>query len=305
MAKTQTTLERIESNLNESIGSRPVSSSRPRLSPVASAKDVGRRPLRNFGSVRLDQVIPDPSQPRQEFPQETLDDLTKSIKKKQLAPIRVRWSPDDDKWIIICGERRWKAAKAANLDTIQCCFVDGTLSDAEILEEQLVENLLREDLSPIEQARGFSALMDLHGWNGKQVAESLRIQASTVSRALALLDLPSDIQDSVDSGKLPARSAYEIGRVHDEELQRELARQSANGMTLKETQHAVQEKRAKKKAGRKSQARKLEFVAENGWRLTAIPPKDGSGRTYDHLREAIDHVIEDVDSRIKSNIRID
>lgn len=305
MPRTQNTLERIESNLDESIGSRRATSARRRLSPVASSKDVGRRPLRDYGAVRLDQVIPDPSQPRAEFPQETIDDLAESIKKKQLAPIRVRWSPDHDKWIIICGERRWKAAKAANLEMIECCFVDGALSDAQILEEQLVENLLREDLSPIEQARGFSALMDLHGWNGKQVAQSLRIQASTVSRALALLDLPSDVQDNVDSGKLAARSAYEISRIEDEDVRRELARQSANGMTLKETQQAVRERNSKKRAGRKSQARKLEFFAENGWRLTAIPPKDGSGRTYYHLREAIDHLIEDVDSRIKSNIRID
>ena len=61
----------------------------------------------------------------------------------------------------------------------------------------------------------------------------------------------------------------------------------------------------RKKPGRKPQSKKLEFFAENGWRITAIPPKDGSGRTYDHLKEAIDHVIEDVDSRIKSNVRID
>ena len=305
MATTQSTLERLESNLDESIGARRQTASKPRLSPVPSVKDVGRRPLRNYGAIRIDQVIPDPSQPRDEFAKEAIDSLAKSIKKKQLAPIRVRWSASHDKWIIICGERRWRAAQAAKLETIECYFVDRELSDAEILEEQLVENLLREDLSPIEQARGFSALMDLHGWNGKQVAESLRIPASTVSRALALLDLPADIQDNVDSGRLAARSAYEISRVDDEAVQRDLAQRSANGMSLKETQEAVRQRRTKKKPGRKPQSKKLEFFAENGWRITATPPKDGTGRTYDHLKEAIDHVIEDVDSRIKSNVRID
>ena len=305
MATTQSTLERLETNLDESIGARRQPASKPRLSPVPSVKDVGRRPLRNYGAVRIDQVIPDPSQPRDEFAKEAIDSLAKSIKKKQLAPIRVRWSSDHDKWIIICGERRWRAAKVAKLETIECYFVDGELTDAEILEEQLVENLLRENLSPIEQARGFSALMDLHNWNGKQVAEALRIPASTVSRALALLDLPVDIQGDIDSGRLAARSAYEISRVDDEAVQRDLAQRSANGMTLAETQVAVSERRGKKKPGRKPQAKKLEFFAENGWRITAIPPKDGSGRTYDHLKEAIDHVIEDVDSRIKSNVRID
>ena len=194
---------------------------------------------------------------------------------------------------------------AANLESIECCFVDDDLSEAEILEDQLVENLLREDLSPIEQARGFSSLMDLHGWNGKQVAEALRVPASTVSRALALLDLPPDIQGEVNAGNLAARSAYEISRIDDEAIQRDLARRSANGLTLKETQDAVRERHAKKKSGRKRQAKKLQFLAENGWRITASPPKDGSGRTYDHLKEAIEHVIEDIDARIKSRIRLD
>ena len=305
MATTQRTLERLETNVDESIGARRETTTRPRLSPVPHAKDVGRRPSRKYGSVRLNQVMPDPSQPRSEFSQEAIDDLASSIKKKQLAPIRVRWSADHDKWVILCGERRWRAAMAANLESIECCFVDDDLSEAEILEEQLVENLLREDLSPIEQARGFSSLMELHGWNGKQIAEALRVPASTVSRALALLDLPADIQGEVDAGNLAARSAYEISRVDDEAVQRDLARRSANGLTLKETQDAVRERREKKKPGRKRQSKNLQFLAENGWQITATPPKDGSGRTYDYLKEAIDHVIEDIDARIKSRIRLD
>ena len=189
-------------------------------------------------------------------------------------------------------------------ETVDCYFDERKLSDAEILEEQMIENLLREDLSPIEQARGFSALMELHGWNGKQVAEELSVPTSTVSRALALLDLPSDIQEKVDAGELAARSAYEISKVEDETGQRELADKATNGMTLSETQAAVQQRRPKKNA-RKSKAKKLAFLTENGWRITATPPKDGSARTYDHLKEAIDHVTEDIATRIKGNVRID
>ena len=76
-------------------------------------------------------------------------------------------------------------------------------------------------------------------------------------------------------------------------------------MTLKETQAAVRQRQGKKMRGRKPTAKKFEFFAENGWRITAYPPKTDTGRTYHDLREAIDHVIEDVEARIKSNIRID
>ena len=306
MASTQSTLERIETNLDESIGARRQNNGRPKLSPVASQKDVGRRPLRNFGRIRIDQVIPDPAQPRTEFPEEAVNQLAMSIKQKgQLAPIHVRWSADAEKWIIVSGERRWRAARVAKLETIECKFDESDFTEAEILEQQMIENLLREDLSPIEQARGFSALMDLHGWNGKQVAESLHVPASTVSRALALLDLPSDVQDKVDAGELAARSAYEITRIEDETAQRELAEKAAAGMTLKETQAEVQKRHPKKKSVKKRPAKKLEFLSESGWRIVAKPPTDGTCRTYDYLKEAIDHVMEDIESRIKSNIRID
>ena len=92
MATTQRTLERLETNVDESIGARRETTTRPRLSPVPHAKDVGRRPSRKYGAVRLEQVMPDPSQPRSEFSQDAIDDLASSIKKRQLAPIRVRWS---------------------------------------------------------------------------------------------------------------------------------------------------------------------------------------------------------------------
>jgi ParB family chromosome partitioning protein len=202
----------------------------------------------------------------------------------------------------VCGERRWRAVREAALKTIDCCFVDGELSEAETLEQQMVENLLREDLSPIEQARGFGGLMELRGWNGKQVAESLHIPASTVSRALALLDLPADIQGRVDSGELAARSAYEISKVNDTSRQRDLAGKVANGMSLKQTQAAVR-KRTLKPRWRDTQKR-LEFFAENGWKLVATAPKDAKQRTYHHLKEALDHVSEDVQTRIDGNIRI-
>ncbi len=183
MSSTRNTLEQIGANVQESVGNRR-QERRPQLSPVASPKDIGRKPLRSFGQIQVEQVIPDPNQPRREFSEESIARLAESLKTEgQMFPIRVRWSEPDQRWVIISGERRWRATKAAGLTTIDCYFHDAELAPAELLEQQLIENLLREDIRPMDQARAFSALMELNGWNGKQVAEALRVQPATVSRA--------------------------------------------------------------------------------------------------------------------------
>jgi ParB family chromosome partitioning protein len=111
MASTRTLLETIGGNLAESMGVREVDA-RPKLSPVLQDRDAGRRPLRTIGRVDIDNVIPDPEQPRAEFTEEAIERLAHSIREKgQLSPIRVRWSEGLAKWVIISGERRWRATK--------------------------------------------------------------------------------------------------------------------------------------------------------------------------------------------------
>ena len=104
MASTRSTLESIAGNLTESMGERPREAAL-RLSPVASPKDVGRRPLRDFGRIDVKQLMADPEQPRARFSEEAIGRLAKSIREKgQLSPIRVRWSDQHQKWVIIAGE---------------------------------------------------------------------------------------------------------------------------------------------------------------------------------------------------------
>ena len=202
MANTRTLLATLNEQFEESVGVRKLDL-KPVLSPVASAKDAGRRPVRQFGKISIEQVLPDPDQPRQEFDQDAIERLSKSIAEKgQLAPIRVRWSGDLQKWVIIAGERRWRATRQAGLATIDCYFHEGDLSQSEILEQQIIENCLREDLRPLEQANAFASLMEINGWNGRQVAEALRVQPATITRTLALLKLPGDIQNRVDTGEI-------------------------------------------------------------------------------------------------------
>ncbi len=300
MTTTQNKLASVEHLLNESLGLR-TTELRPKLSPVPDARDIGRRPLKGFGRIDIQQVMPDPQQPRTEFDEAAITSLADNIKSKgQLHPIHVCWSDDSRKWTIISGERRWRAAKQAGLSTVDCYFHEQSLSAGQVLELQLIENLLREDLRPIEQAEAFHSLMELNQWNGKQLAESLRIPTSTVSRSLALLSLPSDVQQQVNTGQIAARTAYELSRLTNEEDRRQLATQSATGnLTNSEAAIAVRQKPTKRAA--KPQTIRQTFYAENGCHLTITAP---TASTYHHLEAALQQAVEEVQLRIENGIRL-
>jgi ParB family chromosome partitioning protein len=300
MATTRTTLQQVDAYVDESVGLR-YTDSRPQLSSVPSPKDIGRRPLRDVGRIDIDQVVPDPEQPRSEFSQEAIDRLSQSIREQgQLLPIGVRWSSELEKWVIISGERRWRATKAAGLTTIDCYFRDKHLSPSQILEQQLVENLLREDLKPIEEARAFSSLMKLNGWNGKQVASALRVPASKVSRALALLDLPDDIQQRVNDGEISARTGYELSKLPGDDSRRKLAERALkDDLTHEDMANVVRQKRGKQKP--KTRGTTQTFMTEHGWRVVVSAKKKG---TYYEIEQALQEALDEVRHRIDNRVQI-
>jgi len=301
MASTRQILEGISGNLGESMGVRG-QDLRPRLSPVPSGKDAGRRPLRNVGQVDINAVVPDPDQPRLEFSDEELDRLAQSIRDKgQLSPIRVRWDEALGKWVIIFGERRYRASKRAGLPTIDCIFQDGEPSRSEILAQQLIENLLREDLQPIEEAKAFAQLLAMNkGWTQKDLAESLHIEPATVTRALALLKLPEDVQDKVAAGEVSARAAYQISRISDDDTRRALTdRAAAKAITHEDAARVVRQRAGKAKP--KDRGVKQTFVTEGGWRVVVSANRKG---TYYEIEQALSEALEDVKTRIRNNIRL-
>ena len=299
MGATERRLNRVGHLLEESLGVRQ-HDAQPRLSPVASPRDVGRRPLRGFGRVEIDQIIPDPGQPRTEFDPESLVALAENLKAKgQMHPLHVRWSDEARRWIIISGERRWRATKLAGLATIDCFFHEEPLSKSQVLELQLIENLLREDLSPLEEARAFETLIKLNGWTSKQLAETVRIPASKVSRSLALLKLPAEIQQQVEAGAIPARTAYELSKLRDSQAHRRLADDSAQGkLTTIDASRAVRQRRGK--SAPSSRTTQQTFFAEGAWRITVSGPKHA---TYYELEAALRQVLEEVRLRIDNNVR--
>ena len=293
---TRSLLEKVSSNLNESIGVRPTES-RPQLSPVALARDVGRRANRSFGRIEIDRVQPDPDQPRVEFDSEALEQLTASIRDKgQLAPIRVRWSEDLSKWLIISGERRWRAAKQAGLKTIDCSFQEHVLSSTQILEEQLIENLLRVDLKPIEEAESFQKLMAVNVWTGKELASALNISPTRVSRALALLKLPHEMRVRIDEGEISARAGYELSRLPEPDL-KQVAQTNPN-VTAQQVRAVKQRRSTDTKPSRGS---RQTFLSENGWQIVATSTRKG---TYHEIEQALTEALEEVRLRIDNRVKL-
>ena len=302
MSTTRNTLEKIRSKLDESMGMR-VNDTRPQLSPVANPKDVGRRALRNFGTLAIESVIPDPEQPRTEFDEQQIERLAQSIRDKgQLHPIRVRWSDMHEKWIIISGERRYRATKLAGLPSIECHFQESELTKTDILEQQLIENLLREDLKPIEEAKAFDQLMQLNSWSGKELADAIRVNPSKITRALALLKLPQDIQDQVESGDMSARAAYELSKLPSDEQRRaaiERGQDEGGQFTLAKAQSQVRQRKGKATA--KPRGVKQTFVTEDGFKVTVTSVRQGN---YHEVEQALQQALDEVRLRIENNVQL-
>jgi ParB family chromosome partitioning protein len=294
--ETRKALETVSSNLDESMGRRDFDVHPPVLSPVPHGKDAGRRPVRQFGKVEITRVMPDPKQPREDFSEDALDRLANSIQKNgQFNPIRVRWSDEYEMWVIISGERRWRAALKAGLQEIACYFVEKELDQTDILEEQLIENCLREDLQPIEEAKAFADLMIVRGWTGKDLAQALNISASRVSRALSLLTLPETVQDQVAAGEVPARTAYELSKLDNQHRQVELAQRAAAGaITAEQAGKQVRKLRGKSKTP--SRLIRQTFPSEGGWKVVVSGPAKG---TFGHIEQALSNALEEVRHRIK------
>jgi ParB family chromosome partitioning protein len=243
----------------------------------------GRSRLKTACEIRLDRIVADPNQPRVEFDPESLQRLASSLRQRgQLQPIRVRWDEAMDRYVVVVGERRWRAAGLAGMASIACVVASGNPSPEEILEDQLIENCLREDLRPIEQARAFRALLTRLGISQRQLAERLQVSPPTITRALALLELPDSIQSSVDAGEIAPHTAYEISKIGDAAVQAEVADQAARGRLRRDDMREMVTRAPRQGRG---SARAWVHNAGGRVRVTLAPLADDVG--HEELIEAL------------------
>ncbi len=189
----------------------------------------GYETLDNVGEIDPADIMAPLDRAPRNHSDESIHRLGEDIQTRgQLQPIRVYWSAGHKKWVIIAGERRWLAIQAVGLCKVAAMILDHEPTSAEILSERLADNMLREVPEPLEIARGFQALMDLKSWNASEVADHLHLHRGTVSRALALLRLPEDVQQRVESGELAPATAYELSKIGDQATQRQLAEKAVS-----------------------------------------------------------------------------
>lgn len=158
-------------------------------------------------TVPIEDVAPNPEQPRRHFTEEALAELAASIRQKGiLQPIIVREVSDGPaKYQIVAGERRWRAAQLAQLHKVPVLVRD--LDDGEVLEIAIIENIQRADLNPVEEATGYRQLMDRFGHTQEKLADSLGKSRSHIANILRLLSLPDDVQRLLTEGALSAGHA--------------------------------------------------------------------------------------------------
>lgn len=184
--------------------------------------------------VSVDVLYPSRYQPRKEFNQEALDALVSSIKEKGvLQPLLVR--KHNDKYEIIAGERRWRASKIAELKEVP--VIEKELSNQEVLEVALIENLLREDLSVIEEAEGYSRLITEFSHTHEALSQIIGKSRSYITNTLRLLTLPVMVQESVKNGELTAGHAKVlVGLANVEEVAQKIINK---GLTVRQTEELV------------------------------------------------------------------
>ena len=216
------------------------------LSPAIVSLLSNDSPTRSVGVriVPVDRIDSNPQQPRLAFNQETLDELTASIREHGvLQPILVR-PTGPNRYQLVAGERRWRATKQAGLETIPALIED--IDDDTALEISIIENLQREDISPLDEAAMYDRMVREHGYSIRKLADKLGKDKGYLENRLRLADAPPEIRELVSLRKDTLSHAYELMKVGDPKKRRRLADQVARGeLTLIKLRDKIEGRRSR------------------------------------------------------------
>jgi ParB family chromosome partitioning protein len=206
-----------------------------------------------FAEIPVDHLHPNPHQPRHRFDERTLEELAESIRRHGILQPLLVSEDGPERYLLMTGERRWRAARLAGLATVPAVIRE-RLADGEQLEVALVENLQRQDLTPLEEARAFDDLRTSLGLSQAEIAERVAMDRSTVANSLRLLKLPPEVQELVERGDLSAGHGRTLLAFDGDDVQCEWARRVvATGVSVRELERAAVAARAG--AGRKKKVR--------------------------------------------------
>jgi len=190
--------------------------------------------------VPLASLKPNPAQPRKTFPASSIAELADSIRQHRLLQPILAEPSSDGEYIIVAGERRFRAAVRAGLTEVP--IIVRSVSSEKRLQLSLIENIQREDLNPMEEARAYHSLMEITGYTQEQVAEAVAKNRSTVANALRLLRLSEAMQAAVRDGVISAGHARSLLSVTDDSTREALfGRIVAEGLSVRQAELAVQE----------------------------------------------------------------
>lgn len=209
-------------------------------------------------TLPVDQIYPNPDQPRRSFDEQALADLTASIAEKgviQPLIVRAKDSPNG-KYEIVAGERRWRAAQRAQLHNVPVIIREFT--DVEVLEVAIIENIQRSDLNAIDEAAGYKQLMEKFGRTQDEMGKALGKSRSHIANSVRLLTLPKSVQSSLESGRLSAGHARTlVGHADADALAARIVKQ---GLSVREAEKLV--KSAKDKSPTKRRTKTVEKDAD-------------------------------------------
>jgi ParB/RepB/Spo0J family partition protein len=258
------------------------------LSPDSPTRSVGVR------IVPVDHIEPNPEQPRMVFEQEALDELTASIREHGvLQPILVR-PLGPNTYQIVAGERRWRASRQAGLDTIPALIEE--IDDDTALEIAIIENLQREDLSPLDEAAMYDRMIHEHGYSIRKLADKLGKDKGYLENRLRLADAPPEVRELVSLRKDSLSHAYELMKVDDQKKRRKLAEQVARGeLTLIKLREKIEGRRPR-------EPRLLDDGVEFVGPSPAQREADEAAELWDHDEVAGQPITEDSLVNAKQNL---